>query len=262
MSDNLQATANYIICSLPQRFKQAQAGTPKIHLIAGEDNMRELQAQIKAGGQIQIETETDTSVSNMNREALVLSIPPQLTDQMVLCAASNNKGYRSFADITPVVEVGDTVYLDHSYLTDENEILPGIYRLPYSSVICVIYDYFPNDHTDFHWPVLNPVGGYVLLSRVWASDVVDYELDDQMQKVRWNEAGTIISEYNVPPLPNEGTVRWIDCPLKGALNELHPGQRVLLAPGHALVEHITGEDYLVIRHDYCVAVKQPNTDAK
>ena len=113
---------------------------------------------------------------------------------------------------------------------------------------------FENNHM---CPWLIPVGGYVLLSRVWANDVCDYELDDRMQKVRWNEAGTLISEYNVPPLPNEGVVKWVDAPLKGALDELHPGQRVLLTPGHSQRERIAGEDYLIIRHDYCIAIKQP-----
>ena len=75
-------------------------------------------------------------------------------------------------------------------------------------------------------------------------------------KCRKNAAG-LITETSVPPLPNEGVVAFVDAPLKGALNELHPGQRVLITEGQALTESICGTDYLCIRHDYCQAVYVP-----
>jgi co-chaperonin GroES (HSP10) len=255
VGNSLTPTANHLLVSIPERFRKREPGKQIIQ-IAGEDAMNELIAQIKSGGQIQIETETDTSISNLVRVGQVLAIPTQLTDQMVLCAAGNNK-VRTFADITPVVEVGDTVYLDYSCLIDENEILPGIYRVSYAAVICVIEHQFnaPGPLDDV-CAFLNPVGGYVLLSRVWSSDVTDYELDGAMRKVRWNAAGTLIAEYDVPPLPNEGVVAWVDAPLKGALNELHPGQRVVIAEGHAMIEAIAGESYLCVRHDYILAIRQ------
>jgi co-chaperonin GroES (HSP10) len=266
MSDTLKPLANHVLVALPHRYAAPKGPRSPdglgITLIEGADAMRELEAQIKRGGELQIETATDKSISNLVRVGQVLAIPPCLTEDMVLCAAGNNK-VRTYADITPVVEVGDTVYLDWSCLTDEREILPGIYNVPYAAIICTIYTFKQWDKAlDDGKPfmpisVLRPVGGYVLLSRVWADDVTDYELDDRMQKVRWNEAGTLIAEYDVPPLPNEGQVAWVDAPLKGALNELHPGQRVVISAGHALIENIAGSEYLVIRHDYVLAVEQP-----
>ena len=274
MSDNLQALPNQVLVAIPQRYKQVAEGTGKIHLIAGEDNMRELIAQIQRGGAVRIETETDKSVGNLVRTGQVLSVGP-LNDQMVLCAANNNKGYNTFADIMPVVEVGDTVRLDHSCLIDENEILPGIYRVPHSAIICVIEQntFVVEDGQLREW--LLPVGGYVLLSRVWAADVEDVEIEGRMRKVRYvkgrpnmvdvtscadaskqYQPERMIEQIDVPPLPNEGVVAWVDAPLRGALNELHPGQRVLVAPGQALVESIVGTSYLCVRHGYVLAVKE------
>ena len=221
--------------------------------------MAELEAQLRAGGQVKIETESDTSIKNLVRTGQVLSIPPQLTDQMVLCAAG--EGYRTYADITPVVEVGDTVFLDWSVLMPDsngenpNEIMPGIYRVPYAAVICILWPYFGVVE-----PI--PVGGYVLLSRVWADDVCDYEIDGVMRKVRFGKGGYLVDQVDVPPLDNEGVVAWIDCPLKGALNELHPGQRVVFSAGHALIETICGESYIAVRHDYILAVRHPNLDSE
>lgn len=280
MRDNLKATNDHLLVALPERYQRAQAvGTGKIHLLSGTDDMHALMAQIKSGrGELRLETETNKSDNNLNRTAQVLAIPPQLTDQMVLCPASNAKGYHSYADIEPVVEVGDTVYLDKTCLIDENEIMPGIYRVPYSAVICVVVEWkhfditaLPVDGTEAAIRAgavpyttttsLIPVGSYVLLKRVWADDICDYEVDGRMQKVRWNQAETLIAQYDCPPIPDQGIVAWVDCPLKGALNELHPGQRVLLAPGQALVETIAGTSYLCVRHDYILATIHPDTDA-
>lgn len=253
--DNLTPTNNFLLVAIPERYKKREPGN-RIHLLSGDDAIEATVRQIKLGQQIQLETETDTSISNLVRVGQVLAIPPQLTDQMVLCAAG--EGYRTFADITPVVEVGDQVYLDHSCLIDENEILPGIYRVPYAAVICIITQFIPGPY--FGKVDLIPVGGYVLLSRVWAPEVVDYEIDGAMRKVRFGKGGYLIDQVDVPPLPNEGVVAWVDAPLKGALNELHPGQRVVLKEGHALIENICGEELLCIRHDYCEAVYVPQPD--
>ncbi|GAC1370957.1 MAG: hypothetical protein NVS3B25_19200 [Hymenobacter sp.] len=261
-SDTLRPLDNHVLVSLPHRYEQPKGPrSPQglaLTLIEGEDNLRELEAQLKAGGQIHLETATEHSIANLVRVGQVLQIPPALTDQMRLCAAGEQT--RTYADITPVVAVGDTVYLDHSCLTDENEILPGIYRVPYAAIICVIRKWTAHCgklYKPQEFNTLTPVGGYVLLSRVWSSDVVDYEVDDRMQKVRFNAAGTLVAEYNVPPLPNEGTVAWVDAPLKGALNELHPGQRVVFEAKQALVETICGESYIAIRHDYVLGVREP-----
>ena len=133
--------------------------------------------------------------------------------------------------------------------------------MPYAAVICVIDPWFETieqqarDRPNYN---LIPVGGYVLLSRVWSSDVCEYEIDDRMRKVRFGKDGYLVEQVDVPPLPNEGQVAFVDAPLKGALNELHPGQRVLITKGQALVETICGESYLCIRHDYCMAVLELN----
>lgn len=253
--NSLTVTANHILVAIPERYHAPKGPRNPTNglgltLISGEDAMAELEAQIKTGGVLQIETETDTSINNLVRTGQVLAIPPQLTTEMVLCAAGEK--VRTYADITPVVEMGHAVFLDWSALTDEAEILPGIYRVPYAAVICVI-----EIDEMVEWPWLTPVGGYVLLSRVWADDVHDYEVDGAMQKVRFTPNGKLIAQYNVPPLPNEGVVAWVDAPLKGALNELHPGQRAIISPGHALIETIAGTEYLCVRHDYCLAVKEP-----
>ena len=267
MSDTLAPLANYCLVSVPERFHAPQGPrSPNglaISLLSGDDAMHELEAQIKRGGQLQIETDTDRSIRNLVRVGQVLQIPPSLNDQMYLCAAGEQ--YRTYADITPVVEVGDTVYLDFSCLTDENEIMHGIYRVPYAAVICTIWD-SPAMSWDSpelgtgSWEarkLLFPVGGYVLLSRVWADDVCDYEIDGRMRKVRFGKDGYLVEQVDVPPLDNEGVVAFVDAPLKGALNELHPGQRVLITKGQALTEVICGTEYLVIRHDYCMAVLEP-----
>lgn len=258
ISTDWTPTANHLLISVPSRYEAPNGPrSPEglgITLIAGEDAMNELIAQIKTGGQLQIETESEQSIRNLVRVGQVLQVPPMLTDQMVLCAAG--EGYRTFADITPVVEVGDTVYLDHSCLIDENEMLPGIYRVPYSAVICVIDPAFVGLSGMHHSEFLIPVGGYVLLSRVWAADVCDYEIDGEMRKVRFGKGGYLIDQVDVLPLDNEGVVKWVHEPLKGALDELHPGQRVVIAKGQALVETICGESYLVVRHDYCLAVRE------
>lgn len=253
ISTDWTPTANHLLISIPSRYEAPNGPrSPEglgITLIAGEDAMNELIAQIKTGGELQIETESEQSIRTLVRVGQVLQVPPMLTDQMVLCAAG--EGYRTFADITPVVEVGDQVYLDHSCLIDENEILPGIYRVPYAAVICVIT--FENNTMQ---PWLKPVGGYVLLSRVWAADVCDYEIDDVMRKVRFGKGGYLIDQVDVPPLDNEGEVKWVHEPLQGALDEMHPGQRVVIANGQALIETICGVEYLVVRHDYCLAVRE------
>lgn len=279
---------NHCLVAVPERYLAPQGPrSPEglaISLLSGEDAMHELEAQIKRGGKLQIETDTDRSIRNLVRVGQVLQIPPALNDQMYLCAAGEQ--YRTYADITPVVEVGDTVYLDFSCLTDENEILPGIYRVPYAAVICVIRQEVPESgciefelngkkrytmvsdlqlarhHFKHDVPAfpkkLVPVGGYVLLSRVWAADVQEYEIDGRMRKVRFGKDGYLVEQVDVPPLDNEGEVAFVDAPLKGALNELHPGQRVLITKGQALVETICGTEYLVVRHDYCMAVLEPN----
>lgn len=277
MSDNLKAINNYLLIAIPERYKQVRTeGTGKIHLLAGEDNMAELIAQIKSGrGELRLETQTEASVSNLIRTGLVLSIPPQLTDQMVLCAAPNARGYRTFADIIPLVALGDTVYLDHSCLIDENEIMPGIYRVPYSAVICTIHDYRAElaelgvRYPKVSFEVIMPIGGYVLLSRVWADDVKDVEIEGRMRKVRYGKHSSMdalameqawIEQIDVPPLPNEGVVAHVDYTLNRAPNELRNGHRVLIADGQALVETISGTEYLCVRHDYCVAIIDPIPD--
>ena len=184
----------------------------------------------------------------------VLQLPTRLDDQMVLHAVGDRA--RTFADIAPVVAVGDTVYLDRSCLIDENEILPGIYRVSYAAVICTIFKFgilLQGQHEDHH--LLTPVGGYVLLNRVWADDVVYETVEGRVVKCR--KVGALITQYNVPPLPNEGVVEWVDAPLRGCADDLRPGQRVIITPGHALVEEICGTEYLCVRHDYILAVKEP-----
>lgn len=256
-TDTLTPLSNHLLISIPERFNAPKGPRSPdglaLTVLSGEDAMHELEAQIKRGGQLQIETETDRSIRNLVRVGQVLQIPPTLTDQMYLCAAGD--GYRTYADITPVVEVGDTVYLDYSCLTDENEIMPGIYRVPYAAVICTIWDNSFDAKLDFPTTWLMPVGGYVLLSRVWAADVVDEPGEFGLVKCRKNAAG-LITETSVPPLNNEGEVAFVDAPLKGALNELHPGQRVVFTAGQALTETICGESYLCVRHDYVMAIRE------
>jgi co-chaperonin GroES (HSP10) len=260
-ADNWKPLANYLLVAVPERLEKPKGPrSPEglgITLISGEDNMRELQAAIRAGGEIRIETASDTSDANKVRVGQVLQVPPRLDSSMVLCAGGP-KGYRTLADVTPEVEVGDTVHLDPSCLIDENEIMPGVYRVPYSAVICVITpvrnSFINNVPID---NFLTPIGGYALLSRVWADDVTD-ETDAEGGLVKCRKKDGLVVETAVPPLADEGVVAWVGTPLRGTLPEIQPGQRVVIKPGLALVERIAGAEYLCVRQDYVLAVREPD----
>lgn len=250
-----QPTANHILVAIPERYHAPKGPRSPdglaITLLAGEDSMQELEAQLRSGGIMQMEVESATSIQNLVRTGMVLALPPRLDDQMVLCMAGDQ--VRTYADIVQVVEVGDTVYLDWTCLTDENELFPGIYRVPYGAVICIICT--SPDFDGIVESFLCPVGGYVLLSRVWAEDVVDEVIEGRSVKCR--KRGDFVVQANVAPLANEGVVRWSDSPLGGAAKEVLPGQRVVISAAHALTETICGTDYLCIRHDHILAIKEP-----
>ena len=291
-----QPLANHIFVAIPERHHAPKGPrSPEglaITLLSGEDSLKDLEYQLRTGGALQFETEALETERNKVCVGQVLQLPTRLDDQMVLHAVGDRA--RTFADIAPVVAVGDTVYLDRSCLIDENEILPGVYRVSYAAVICVISNHEITETTsdpqgdaffqEFwehlyigtkptlppiskdnpHQPpktvrtetaTLTPVAGYVLLNRVWADDVVYETVEGRAVKCR--KVGALITQYNVPPLPNEGVVEWVDAPLRGCGDDLRPGQRVIITPGHALVEDICGTEYLCVRHDYILAVKEP-----
>lgn len=247
-----QPLANHLLIAIPERYEAPKGPRSPdglaITLLAGEDSYRELEHQLRTGGQLQFETEALESERNKVCVGQVLQLPTRLDDQMVLHAAGT--GARTFADITPVVKVGDTVYLDRSCLIDENEILPGIYRVSYAAVICVITPSLISFEDGKSW--LIPIGGYVLLSRVWDADVVEETVEGRVVKCR--KVGALITEFNVAPLPNIGIVMWVAHPLRGCADDLRTGQRVVITPGHALIETIAGSEYMCVRHDYILAV--------
>lgn len=280
-------TPNYLFVSIPQRFEAPKGPrSPEglaLTLLHGDDAMAELDAVLRQGGNnVHFEEKHERSIENIVRVGQVLQIPPFLDNTMTL-SGGGPKGLRTMADITPVVEVGDTVYLDHAFLIDENEIYPGVYRVPYSAVICKIDDHIHKDSGMYDIevggekrycfisdmqavrmyrhgippvpPTIVPVGGFVLLSRVWGEDVVSEDIDGRMVKCTKFPNGMIAST-NVPPLTGEGVVAWVGTPLKGSLAELQAGQRVVISPMHATAETISGTEYLCVRHDYVLAVKE------
>lgn len=204
-SPDFQPLFDHLLVAVPERF--AQPNGPRnpdnklgLTLLSGADSMDELTARIRAGLPIEAETDTAQSDRNRIRTGLVLAVPKSLTPNRVLCAAANGKVH-TYADMAPAVDVGDTVYLDHSCLTDENEIMPGIYHVSYGAVICVIDEAFVGASSTKHPTLLRPVGGYVLLSRVWPDDVFDEPGEFGLVKCRKSAAGLVI-ETAVPPLPN------------------------------------------------------------
>lgn len=263
---NWHPTPNFLFVSVPERFAAPKGPrSPEglaLTVLEGDDAWAEMEAVLKQGGsKVHFEEKTERSVQNIVRVGQVLQIPPYL-DETMLLSGGGPKGKRMMGDITPIVEVGDTVHLDYAHLTDQTEIYPGVYRVPYSAVICTVdvvrWEPDPQESLGeeaWDWPILTPVGGYVLLSRVWADDVVDEDVDGRMVKCRKNKGG-LVTQVNVAPLPGEGVVAWVDKPLKGALDELHPGQRVLIDQRQAIVETIVGTEYICIRHDYILGVKE------
>lgn len=244
----LTPTNNHILVSIPERYIAHQTKGSEGLLIKSAVLTPGLLEQIQAGyGDIPFELD-EQAERTMVREGQVLALPPELNADLYVCAGPGEKP-RTGADIHPEVEVGDTVYLDSAYLTDENEIQPGIYRLPYTAAICVIGPDFEYDGVIFP-QTLKPVGGYALLSRVWPTGAETKFVDGV-------EHGWLTDEktglrFSVPRIPNRGVVEAASTPL-GGYQELELGDLVLFE-GYPRLETIRGTEYIVVQQDTIAAV--------
>lgn len=237
MENSLQPLNNFLTVAIPHRYVQKQAlqGNDKL-LIRPYQMTPGLETQIANGyGDIPFELD-EQAERELVREGLVLALPPQLTEDLYVCAGPFSKP-RTGKDIHPEVEVGDTVHLDSAYLTDENEIQPGIYRLPYTAVIATLDD-FNVDHV---------IGGYALLDRVYPDGAALQE-DGSYAVLRgglWEA---------VAPIPNEGVIQWLSIPLgKNGDRQYDFGDRVLFE-GYPRLETIRGTEYIVVQQDTIAAV--------
>jgi len=278
---------NYLLVAVPERFEQQhQPGKPRLFLPSGSDDWAALDAQIRLGVGAEIETD---EVPIPVRQGLVLAVPSRLTDDMVLCAgphstlvplqeavivhgktipdpATGGRMLRSTgklveqniprtaADITQQVQVGDTIHFDFEALTDEAEVTPGVYLIGYADVIAILATPKLDPwHEDYPYgPV--PICGYVLLKRVWPEGVRQVNADEYGLEYTKSD---IVSQLDVPPLPNEGIVLWHSSPLRGTRQQAHVGDHVIVDVRHTRVETIAGTEYLCVRQDYLLAVRQP-----
>lgn len=289
--DPFQPYANHCLVACPERFTdQLRPGEKRIILATQDDRFSELVDALKHGENFHIE-EDENAYRTPVSTGQVLAIPRALTNQMMLCdgtgtmdvprtvpvLGANNKpiwrkgsdghpemvtrqvGWMSVprpktcADIQNPVQVGDTLHFEHCYLTDDTEVMAGVYLLPYTALICKIV---PTYSALYPAPELFPIAGYVLLSRVWESDVVD-EPSAEGGLVKCRKVGDLVVETGVAPLPNEGQVAWISTPLRGTPDDLRVGMRVVIDQRQALVETIAGESYLAIRQEYVLAQRVP-----
>jgi co-chaperonin GroES (HSP10) len=244
----MEPTNNFLLVSIPERFVRAEAlrGDDKL-LIRPYQMTPGLLEQIQAGhGDIPFELDEEAE-RTLVREGLVLALPPQLTEDLYVCAGPFEKP-RTGKDIHPEVEVGDTVHLDSAYLTDENEIQPGIYRLPYTAVIAIIEPYMHLWKLASNDPgTPRPIGGYALLSRVYPNGAEKQQDGSYAVQRRglWEA---------VAPIRNEGVVEYRSYPLGGTpSNVAQEGDRVLFE-GYPRLETIRGTEYIVVQQDTIAAV--------
>ncbi|UYZ60085.1 hypothetical protein [Hymenobacter latericus] len=251
MTCDLTPLANYLLVSVPARAPQP-AGAPKLVTLKGADDWQALTAALQAGTEFHAETNEDPAQAPVNI-GQVLRLPERLTPDMILCAGGlKNKGRRTAEDILQVISVGDHIYCDNLTFSKENELQPGIYRVPYSSVVCIV-ELAVDSHGKRipELDVLTPVAGYVLLNRIWPAECFEERIDGVVRKVRRNSLGLV---EVCAPLDNEGIVAYAGDPLGEQSFTLQPGQRVLCQPGFASPVTIEGESYLAVRQDYIAAI--------
>lgn len=242
MESSLQPLANHLLVAIPERYTYHHTKGQDGVLIKTVAMTPGLAEQIEAGyGDIPFELDEDAE-RTLVREGQVLAVPPALTEELYVCAGPNEKP-RTGADIIySKIRVGDTLHLDSAYLTDENEIQPSIYRLPYTAAIAIIEE-LPNIGETW----ITPVGGYALLSRVYPDGA-------ELQ-----EDGSYAVEKNglwqaVGPIANEGIVQEISI-LLGPYRPypFHLYDRVLFE-GYPRLETIRGTEYIVVQQDTIAAV--------
>jgi len=291
---------NYLLVHVGPKFTTtAVEGKPVLLLPKGSDGWAALTEDLKAGRGAGIEADSPIEQTPVC-QGTVLAVPEHLTADMTLCAgpwtkyvermkvvhdekgrvvkAANGRAVmvgdghaeapvmRTCADITERVQVGDRIHFDPTCLTDEAEVAEGTYLVPYANVICTITH---DEFWAFHKTRPRPIGGYLLLYRVWADDVETADVEGRPTKVRYG-AGGLIAELDVPPLPNEGVIAWQGSPLRGTTDKLSIGDHVVfhgykpfadksqpLDTGQARVENIAGTEYLAVRQDYVLAVRPP-----
>ncbi|GAA4391807.1 hypothetical protein [Hymenobacter koreensis] len=243
---SLQPTANFLLVAVPERHQRKQGiKAPDGTLFHTYRAMDGLDQTLRSGGEITAELEADDPI-HLTREGLVLRLPTRLDRSMVVCDSGIPGKPRTCADITPEIEVGDTVHLDPASLADETEIEPGVYRVPYTHVLAVI--------KRNGWDTLIPVGGYAFLRPVWDKDVTDEVIDGETRKCRVK--GGLVLQADVPPLPNEGVVRYVGTPLRDC-PRAEAQRRVIFDGGAALRETIGGEDFWCVQQDKILAVRNP-----
>lgn len=246
MEVELKPLANYLLVSVPERFITHHKKGAEGLLIKSAVLSPGLMEQIQAGyGDIPFELD-EAAERTMVREGQVLALPPVLNEDLYVCAGPGEKP-RTGADIHPEIEVGDTVHLDSAYLTDENEIQPGIYRLPYTAVIARIEE---SELEGKKYHRLHPIGGYALLSRAYREDFhVLQDIDGRQE--RCTEVNGIWEVAQ--PIRNEGIVERLSTPLGKTPQWLQTNDRVLFE-GYPRLETIRGTEYIVVQQDTIAAV--------
>lgn len=241
MEVELRPLANHLLVSVPSRFVDHHTRGQEGILIKSAVVTPGLMEQIQAGyGDIPFELD-EQAERELVREGLVVALPPELNEDLYVCAGPFGKP-RTGKDIFPKIQLGDTVHLDVAYLTDENEIQPGIYRVPYTAAIAIVED-LPNIGETW----ITPVGGHALLSRVYPDGAEKQE--DGSYAV---ERGGLWEA--VSPIRNEGVICELSIPL-GAYRPFayHLNDRVLFE-GYPRLETIRGTEYIVVQQDTIAAV--------
>lgn len=153
-------------------------------------------------------------------------------------------GMFSFCDIIPEVQTGDTVYLHHNALEEQNMIpdSDNLFYVEYEFVICVIRN-----------GEIVPIGGRILAEPQYDDDVVEIEFQGQKYMVRMGDH-QIVKEFNVKSSLYRARLAYIGTPQKGQEEiDIKPGDLFFYIKNGDYRNEINGKEYFVMYQEDILA---------
>jgi co-chaperonin GroES (HSP10) len=144
--------------------------------------------------------------------------------------------WKTCADFEINVQVGDKIYFHHNTITEDNFVgeIDGkkTYKLEYQNAICCVRD-----------GVFIPLAGHVLVEPLWAEGVEDLG-DGKMGKL--SQSG-LVTELHEKPELQRGKVAFVGAALKGEMQELFAGDKIVYLPHSDYPVEIEGKTYYVMK---------------
>jgi co-chaperonin GroES (HSP10) len=181
--------------------------------------------------------------------------------------------WKTCADFEIDVQVGDKIYFHHNTITEDNFIgeVDGkkTYKLEYQNAICVVREYPTGvkvtEKCTGQWKASNgdswstheivgskivppkteiiPLAGHVLVEPLWAEGVEDLG-DGKMGKL--SQSG-LVTELHEKPELQRGKVAFVGAALKGEMQELVAGDKIVYLPHSDYPVEIEGKTYYVMK---------------